>query len=240
MMSKKTWAAAAALLAASGTAGAAEFSSTITAASEYDFRGVSQSAGDPALQVSLDLGFDNGLYVGTWASNVDFGGDENIEVDGYLGWAFETGSLGWDVGYTRYMYPSDGADADYDEFYVKAAYGNFGAEIWYAPDYGNTGYETWYYAGTADFELAESWVLNLGLGYQTGEYFEEGWGAGPGAKDGSYWVYSIGVTKTLGNFDLSLSYLGVDVPEQFRVKDDILNNENRVLFSISTTLPWGE
>ncbi len=241
MMSKKDWVLAAALMAAAGTAGAAEFSSTITAASEYDFRGVSQSATDPALQASLDFAADNGFYMGVWGSNIDFGGDESVEIDGYLGWAFEgAGGVSWDFGLTRYFYPNDGADADYNEFSAKVGYGNYGVEVWYAPDYGNSGYETWYYAGTADFEIAESWMLNFGIGYQTGQYFKNGWGDIPGSRDGSYWVYSVGVTKTWGNFDINLRYQGLDIPEEFRVKEDLFNNENRVLFSISTTLPWNK
>lgn len=236
-MKHAKWLAATAALAAAGTASAGEFSSTITAASEYDFRGVSQSAKDPALQASLDFATDSGFYVGTWASNVDFGGAESIEIDAYLGWAYEgENGIAWDFGVTRYFYPDDEADVDYDEFYAKVGYGNYGVELWWAPDYGNSGAETWYYAGTADFELAESWVLNLGIGYQTGQYFENAVGSG----DASYWVYSVGVTKTWGNFEISLKYQGLDVPEQFRVKDDILNNENRMLLSVSTTLPWSD
>ena len=51
----------------------AEVSSTITVASDYDFRGITQTARDPALQASLDWAAESGLYVGAWASNVDFG-----------------------------------------------------------------------------------------------------------------------------------------------------------------------
>jgi uncharacterized protein (TIGR02001 family) len=241
MTSKKNWVLAAALLAAAGTAGADEFSSTITVTSDYDFRGVSQTAKDPALQASLDYAADSGVYFGAWASNVDFGGEESLEIDGYLGWAYEgENGIAWDFGYVRYLYPDDAADVDYDEVYAKVGYGNYGVELWYSPDYGQTGKETWYYAGNADFELAESWALNLHVGYNTGQYYEQGWGSGPGAADGSYWEYSVGVTKTWGNFDVNLRYQGVDVPNEYKVTDDLLNSESRVILSVSTTLPWGE
>jgi uncharacterized protein (TIGR02001 family) len=241
MTSKKNWVLAAALLAAAGTASAGEFSSTITATSDYDFRGVTQSATDPALQASADFAFDNGVYLGAWVSNVDFGGEENLELDTYLGWAYEgENGISWDFGYVRYTYPSDDADINYDELYAKVGYGNYGVELWYSPDYSQTGLETWYYAATADFDLAESWALNLGLGYNTGQYYEQGWGTGTDAKDGSYWVYSVGVTKTWGNFDVSLKYVGLDIPREYEIEDDMFNNENRVILSVSTTLPWGE
>ena len=41
--------------------------------SDYDFRGFSQSAKDPALQGSADYAFgESGFSIGAWASNVDF------------------------------------------------------------------------------------------------------------------------------------------------------------------------
>ena len=61
------------LMLVAGPALAGEFSSTITATSDYDFRGVSQTGKDPALQLSLDYAFDSGFYAGLWGSNVDFG-----------------------------------------------------------------------------------------------------------------------------------------------------------------------
>ena len=57
------------LVALLGVAGAAQaqFSSTVTAVSDYDFRGVSLSAKDPALQASLDYAFgETGFSVGAW------------------------------------------------------------------------------------------------------------------------------------------------------------------------------
>jgi uncharacterized protein (TIGR02001 family) len=233
------WMLAGALLAAAGAANAGEFSSTVTATSDYDFRGVSQSAKDPALQLSLDYGLDNGIYVGAWASNVDFGGDESVEANLYLGWAFEhDNGTSWDFGYVRYLYPGDNVDADYDEFYVNFGYVGLGLEVWYSPDYGQTGLETFYYAANYDFELVESWTLNLHAGYNTGQYFKQGWDSGPGSRDGSYFEYSVGVTKTLGNFELNVRYQGVDVPTIYEERGDILNSESRVIFTVSTTLPW--
>src|SRR5215510_2933405 len=60
--------------------------STITATNDYEFRGFSQSATDPALQASLDYAHDRGWYIGAWASNVDFGpADVDFELDLYTG-----------------------------------------------------------------------------------------------------------------------------------------------------------
>src|SRR6186713_3073535 len=65
--------------------------STVTLTNDYDFRGFSQSAEDPAAQVSVDYAHDSGFYVGAWGSNVDFGPETsdleevNYEVDVYAG-----------------------------------------------------------------------------------------------------------------------------------------------------------
>ena len=66
---KFTQGLAAVVLMATAAAAHAEFSATITGVTDYNFRGISLSANDPALQGSLDWGFDNGIYVGAWASN---------------------------------------------------------------------------------------------------------------------------------------------------------------------------
>ena len=94
----------------------AEFTITGYAAlvSDYRFRGLSQSAGDPAIQGSININHSSGFYVGTWASSIEFKNlgpipDSvygNLEVDVYGGW---TGTLGsavtGDIGVTYLMYP---------------------------------------------------------------------------------------------------------------------------------------
>src|SRR3954465_2827621 len=111
MKSIKTLALVTGLLALSGVS-QAQFSSTWTLVSDYDFRGYSQSAKDPALQGSADYAFgDSGLSVGEWASNVDFDGyDGDGEPDlfaNYVGKINDTFS--WTAGLTRYMYPFQNA-----------------------------------------------------------------------------------------------------------------------------------
>ena len=93
MKSIKTLALVTGLLAVSGVS-QAQFSSTWTAVSDYDFRGVSQSAKGPALQGSADYAFASGVSIGAWASNVDFDepnegfvSDEDIELDLYVNYA---------------------------------------------------------------------------------------------------------------------------------------------------------
>src|SRR3954468_10260389 len=107
MKSIKTLALVTGLLAISGVS-QAQFSSTWTVVSDYDFRGVSQSGKDPALQGSADYAFgDSGFSVGTWASNIDFTPfDGDIELDLYANYVGKINdTFSWTAGVTYYMYP---------------------------------------------------------------------------------------------------------------------------------------
>ncbi|MEM7150335.1 MAG: TorF family putative porin, partial [Pseudomonadota bacterium] len=118
------------------TTAAANWSTTITAASDYTFNGVSQTDNDPALQASLDYAYDNGVYAGVWASNVDFGDDTDFELDAYVGRYIQLNEqVSLDYGIAYYTYQGNNSDGNYAEAYTK-----FG----YASDYGQTELNFWY------------------------------------------------------------------------------------------------
>ncbi|NJM50797.1 MAG: hypothetical protein HC843_07895 [Sphingomonadales bacterium] len=104
---------------------ASEFSVSGSAAvtSDYRFRGLSQSGGDFAIQGSVGLTHDNGFYIGTWGSSVNFAG--GTEIDVYGGWSKEVASgLTVDVGLLYYIYPDAGsgpANTDFFEPYAKVS-----------------------------------------------------------------------------------------------------------------------
>jgi uncharacterized protein (TIGR02001 family) len=235
--------AALGLLAAAGAANA-EVSATVTAASDYDFRGNTQTAKDPALQASLDFATEGGWYVGAWASNVDFGDDTNYEVDLYTGFSGESeGGLGYDVGIVYYAYP-DTSDYNYFEIYGGVTIDWFEAKLWYSDAFGGDAAEAlaletvgddavsaWYLEGNATFPLPANFSLLLHAGYSTGDYWDNAFG-----DDQLDW--SAGVGYTAGNFELALKYVYTD--GDVVVTDDVFNNEGRVIFSIATTFPWSK
>jgi len=234
-MTNVRWLLASVALAASGVAGAGEFSSTVTATSDYDFRGVTQTSGDPAIQASLDYGFDSGLYVGAWASNVDFGDccDESVELDLYVGWAGgDEEGLTWDVGGVYYLYPGTD-DLDYPEIWVGVAYGIFDAKLWYSWDFFALDESAYYLEGNLSIPLPRDFGLVVHAGYSDGDAFNAD------ILGGSYFDYKIGVTKTWGNFDFELAWVdGSDWEELNDTPDDILSSDGKVVFSVSTTFPW--
>lgn len=63
-----------------------ELSTTLTFATDYDYRGMSLTQRRPAGQASVDWALSPGPFLGIWTSNVDFVGDgPSIELDYYCG-----------------------------------------------------------------------------------------------------------------------------------------------------------
>ena len=223
----------------------AELSGTVTAVSDYRFRGISLTNEDPALQGSIDWAGDSGFYVGAWASNIDYdfevpdeeGGFETIDVDGdievdlYAGFSGgDEDGLGWDVGIVWYLYPGADDIDDYPEIYAGLSFGIFEVKQWYTNDYGGTDLDGWYTEGNASFELPAGFTLDLHAGYNYGDAFD----------DTEYFDYSIGVGYTLGNFDLGLAWIDTDLSDGdplFSDRDGF-NSEGTVVLSVSTTFPW--
>jgi uncharacterized protein (TIGR02001 family) len=227
------------LLAAQGVH--AQFSSTLTLTNDYDFRGFSQSAKDPALQGSLDYAFANGFAVGAWASNVDFGPevDGDIELDVYANY---TGAINdttsWVAGLVYYLYPgSDESDTqaaigEYPEYFVGLNTGPLAFKQWYANDLYDTGEDGYYTEGNATVELPQEFSLLLHAGYSWGDLWD--------LVGGEIFDYSVGLGYDVRNFSLSLKYTGTDASGDQKITTDESNNEGRIVFAVSTTLPWGE
>lgn len=82
----------------------------VTFVSDYRFRGLSLSGGDPAIQGGININHKSGFYVGAWGSNLEqdaFDIYGNMELDVFAGWTGEVASgLTADVGLLYYVYPS--------------------------------------------------------------------------------------------------------------------------------------
>ena len=239
---RRLFAIAAGLLLATGVAHA-QLTGTVTAVSDYDFRGVSLSGTDPALQGSIDWAHDSGFYAGIWASSsLDFDStcpqtnsvtgecDGEWETDAYFGITggdSEKG-FGWSAGFVYYYYwPSD--SVEYPEIFVGGSFKSFGAKLWYTNDYGNTSESAWYLEGNFDHDLPANFSVHAHLGYNYGDWWKN-------INGDETFDWSIGVGYALGNFNLLLKY--VDTDTDVRVKSDAFNNEGRLIFQISTTFPW--
>jgi uncharacterized protein (TIGR02001 family) len=90
----------------------ADLSYNIALTSDYRYRGISQTKGDPALQGGVDFTSDSGFYLGTWASTIEHLKDEydnktsKAEIDVYGGYRSEVNEIvSYDLGVLAYTYP---------------------------------------------------------------------------------------------------------------------------------------
>jgi uncharacterized protein (TIGR02001 family) len=86
--------------------------------SDYISRGITQTEHKPAVSGYVEPSVGP-VYGGIWASNVDFGGTTDTEVDFYAGVRPEVGPVTFDIGYNYATYVAD-PSGNAGEFYVKA------------------------------------------------------------------------------------------------------------------------
>lgn len=211
----------------------AEFGGNIAVTTDYVWRGVSQTLGDPALQAEVSFEHDSGFYAGFWGSNVDFfdesdpeadpedDDEADVEVDVWVGFAGETeGGLGWDVGVIAYLFPGANRDVldNSEEFYGGLSYGYFTATVY--QDFDN---DTTYVDVGAEFELPREFTLGAHVGSFN---FDEG-------TDYSDW--SIALSRELTGFGFELSYIDTDFSdddcEEFSGKRDLC--DETLVFTLS-------
>ncbi|HVF15362.1 MAG TPA: TorF family putative porin [Steroidobacteraceae bacterium] len=217
-------------LLATAAAANAEVSGTAAIVSDYDFRGISQTGEDPAVQLSIDYGHESGWYVGTWGSNVDFGVDDpSTEVDLYTGFKGTAGDFGWDAGIVYYAYPS-ASDLSYPEIYGKFSYNIVSAGVYYSNSFGSKDNDEAIYVYGDVGIPAGPLTIGLHAGYSTGDGIEQTYGGFGGVED-SYFDYSVGLSYTASNITLGMKWVAYDAD---------ISSDDRVILSISTALPWGE
>lgn len=210
---------AALLLLSAGYAAAAEVSGNVTYATDYRFRGISQTGRDMALQGGFDYDFGNGFYAGAWASNVQFGG--SIEVDWYGGYAGEINEeVGFDVGYMWYNYPSDGQnpDLDYQEIYGSLSYMDGTVGLVYSNDYFAETDSFIYLYGDYSWAINEQLALDIHLGwnmFDDDDAFAEFLDINPAVNNpgDDYFDYSVTLSTSAVGLDFALALVGTDIDD---------------------------
>jgi len=151
----------------------AEFGGYAALTSDYVRRGVTQSNGDPALQLGAEVGFESGFYMGAWASTIDISNgpsrQRDLEVNYYAGFSLDA-SDSWRIsaGAVSYNFPGQTGNVDYD--YVEYLLGgSFKDRVWldvaYSPDLYNTGYSTTNVELYAEWPVGSIWAIGGGVGY---------------------------------------------------------------------------
>jgi uncharacterized protein (TIGR02001 family) len=105
-------------------------SATAAFTTDYVFRGITQTAENPAAQPEFDLTYGI-FYAGIWGSNLDFGGSPfssdiaSIEIDYYAGLTPMWKGITFNIGGIYYTYPGafdPGTEFDYFELKTGASY----------------------------------------------------------------------------------------------------------------------
>lgn len=197
-------------------------SAYLTLTTDYRSRGLSQSDGDPALQLGVDYQHRRGFFLGAWTSTVDFEAEDTlanrrrVELDLYAGYDWQLDDWGATVALTQYSYPSGPPYTDYDEISAGVRYrdrvfltasltSDFGARDVSAASHELT------------FALPVPWDMELGA---TIGRFEL-----DNIPESRYTYWNIGLSKPLRRFSIDLrfhdntyrvtNYLGSPNPEQW-------------------------
>ncbi|MEM1110845.1 MAG: TorF family putative porin [Pseudomonadota bacterium] len=244
MMNKKLLpaAVAAALLAGVPAMQAqAEISGNIALTSDYRFRGISQSLDDIAVQGGFDYAFENGIYVGTWGSSVDYdvsgpdgGVTGSLELDYYIGWSSAIGDsdFGIDVGYIYYDYPGDQGplEGDFQEFYVGFSWKDISVAVNYSNDYYAESGKFFYYAADYSLGLSDTFSIDFHIGLNDLDdedvYLSDG---------DSYVDYSIGLNAEWMAVTWTLAWVGTDLDgDEYFGLDDLV--DDTAVFTVSKSL----
>ena len=152
----------------------ASVSANVSFATDYIWRGMTQTGEEPAISGGFDYAADGGFYAGIWGSNVNFSEGAGSELDVYFGYAFETESgIGIDISYVDFIYPGDTA-LDFQEIGIGLSYGDFGLGYYSGQD-GAADYMDFSYAlgdvtfSYGDYDTFGSNIL-ISYGFGCGEY----------------------------------------------------------------------
>jgi uncharacterized protein (TIGR02001 family) len=177
----------------------------VGAATDYVFRGVSQTDEDPQVYAGADAALGIG-YAGVWVSNVDFSNGTDAEFDLYAGIKPQAGPVTFDLGVLYYGYVDQPAGSHEDYWEFKAAGSmplgpaTLGAGVFWSPEYfGKTG-DAVYYEANAAVTIPETKVsISAALGYQQIE----------GPDDYTTWNIGVGYALT-DHIGLDLRYHDTD------------------------------
>ena len=215
----------------------ANLGAEVTLTSDYAFRGISHSDGNPALQGSIYFqSEDSGLYTSVFATTTDLDtptGEARFEIDLSAGAQgivplgvlpllpeelTDSDWLGWDASLRYYFYPDSDARRGFDDFdFFEVSAGlsyhfdlfSGWTRIAYSPEFlGNLG-EGRYYAGGLDVPLPMDFSVGGHVGYQ--DVAENN----NGEHDTLDW--SLSLTKTLRpDLSITAAYTDTDLRDASR------------------------
>lgn len=206
---------------------------SVAIATDYVFRGVSQTLGEPALQASIDLALENGFYAYVWGSNVDFypagepSDGAHTEINLAAGYFAEWGER-WslDVMLVRYLFPGTRQAIDYDY-----------TELISTVRFDDQLHATLGYSNAVEGTDSDSWFTELGFEYSlpSDVMFGIAWGRYDlsDAYGSSYSYTSTTLSRQFSAAEVGLSYY-----KAFDGADELYFEQafdSRIVFSVLVT-----
>lgn len=197
-----------------------DLSGSIGAATDYIYRGVSQTNGDPAVQGGLLLQLAPGWRAGVWSSTVDMNRDERsgyqVDLHATRSWLWgEDWSAALGVTHREYLGERGAVDYDHDELSAALSFqGRATASVAWSPNAsiywrGPTRGRAVTYELTLQQPLGARWSLFAGAGrYDLDDLVGDAY---------EYW--SAGVTFTWTALQLDVACIGADRTAQSVFRD---------------------
>ncbi len=224
------------------------YSITISGTSDYMFRGLSFTNGDPAFQPFIEFTYgkpDLTWYLDFWGSNIadPYG---PFELDMYAGVRPVTGPISWDFALWYYTYPNNSipgnSQGDYIELKAAAQISpttntSTGVTFFYTPDQGGNYGETWTVEGNASYTLPDFHSFTPVIGGAVGYTSGLGGNDDPfffGTKDYVYW--NAGLKLSIDKYFMDFRYWDTNISSQGGAIDTT-NSDARFVFTAGVNLP---
>lgn len=183
--------------------GGLEIDGDVTFLSDYAFRGISRSSGDPSIQGSLIATHDSGLYFGGFAAWIDDFSGHDAELEGFVGYGTAMGAYNLDFSASIDSFHGNNDSTGYVDLRANISR-DFGllfarAGLAFAPDNREIGggrsiYGFGEVAVPLTFKKLPPLSLEMALGY---EDFEGGF---------DKWDWSAGLFAEVVSFELGIKY----------------------------------
>lgn len=196
--------------------------SDVTVKTDYDFRGISRSDKDFALQGGVDLVHTSGLYLGVFASTINDARGHDVEFESHIGYGMSSGAydldfrLNWDSFHgngdsSGFMELQGSVSRDYGLVYLTGGLSFTPADR----EFGDG--SSVYLFSEAEMPLPLPKLPPTSLALHVGyEDFEGGF---------NKWDWSAAIFTEVADFEVGLGYYDTDL-------DNFRRADARVIFSI--------
>lgn len=195
--------------------------------SDFVFRGLSLTRGEPAAQGSIDVEFPKEFYLGAFVAscNPNSGPSPSMEVDVWAGryWSLSP-QFSADVRLSQYSYPDDPRRVSYNRTELTGTLG-FRNRLFFAASYSPN---TQAIASSPGYREGDAWALELSGRHAFNERYALSAGLGyydlQDVYEDSYTYWNVTFTATFQPFELQLAYLGASDEAADHFDDEVVGD----------------